>query len=119
MNVREHRRVNKKMNNREKLARYDTQTRRKTRQKHNTICVGHHYAQTLRYMLYCYPNDCTGTVNNIYLHNFPNSVFDKNRSVNKFGDTFFYMNIIHIKTDINYIPFPGTDQYQTYSYVVI
>jgi hypothetical protein len=68
-------------------------------------------------MLYCYPNDCTGTVNNIYLHNFPNSVFDKNRSVNKFGDTFVYMNIIHIKTDINYIPFPGTDQYQKYSYV--
>ena len=30
------------MDNPEKLA---TQ-RRKTRQKHNTICVGHHYAQT-------------------------------------------------------------------------
>jgi hypothetical protein len=47
------------MNNREKLATYDTQRLRKTRQKHNTICVGHHYAQTLRYMLYCYPNDST------------------------------------------------------------
>jgi hypothetical protein len=28
---------------------------------------------------------------------FPKSVFDKNRSVSKFGDIFFYMNIIHIQ----------------------
>jgi hypothetical protein len=43
----------------------------------------------------------------------------KNRSVSKFGDVFFYMNIIHIKTGINYIHFSGTDQYQKYSYMVI
>jgi hypothetical protein len=57
-------------------------------------------------------------MNNIYLHNFPKFVFDKNRSVSKFGDIFFYMNIIHIKTGINYIHFPGTDQYQKYSYML-
>jgi uncharacterized DUF497 family protein len=36
------------MNNPKKLATYGTQSRRrrKTKQKHNTICVGHHYAQT-------------------------------------------------------------------------
>jgi hypothetical protein len=33
------------MNNPEKLATQDTR-RRQTKQKHNTLCVGHHYAQT-------------------------------------------------------------------------
>jgi len=33
------------MDNSEKLATYCTQDR-KTKQEHNTICVGHHYAQT-------------------------------------------------------------------------
>ena len=32
------------MGNSEKLATYGTQER-KTKQKHNTICIGHHYAQ--------------------------------------------------------------------------
>jgi len=33
------------MDNSERLATYGTQDR-KTKQKHNTICVEHHYAQT-------------------------------------------------------------------------
>jgi hypothetical protein len=33
-----------KVDNTEKLSAYDTQDRDK--QKHNTICVGHHYIQT-------------------------------------------------------------------------
>jgi hypothetical protein len=45
INVREYRRGNKKKDNPEKLANWYTR-RRKTKQKHNTICVGHHYAQT-------------------------------------------------------------------------
>jgi hypothetical protein len=32
------------MGNSENLATYGTQDR-KTKQKHNTICIGHHYAQ--------------------------------------------------------------------------
>jgi hypothetical protein len=31
------------MDNREKLVTQGTQDERKTKQKHNTICVGHHY----------------------------------------------------------------------------
>ena len=36
------------MNNLEKLTTLGTQytKRRQTKQKHNTICVGHHYTQT-------------------------------------------------------------------------
>ena len=47
MYVRENRRGQSKMDNPEKLATLGTQDtrRRKTKQKHNTICVGHHYAQ--------------------------------------------------------------------------
>ena len=41
INVREYRRGNKKMDNPEKLATEGTQD--ETKQKHNTICVGHHY----------------------------------------------------------------------------
>ena len=33
------------MDNPEKLATQVTQDEEKTKQKHNTICVGHHYAQ--------------------------------------------------------------------------
>jgi hypothetical protein len=33
-----------KMDNPEKLATLDTR-RRQTQQKHNTVCVGHHYTQ--------------------------------------------------------------------------
>jgi hypothetical protein len=36
------------MDNPEKLATYGITRRRKTKQKHNTICVGHHYVQTNR-----------------------------------------------------------------------
>ena len=36
------------MGNSEKLATYGTQER-KTKQKHNTICIGHHYAQANSY----------------------------------------------------------------------
>ena len=31
------------MDNPEKLETYDIQDEKKTKQKHNTICVGHHY----------------------------------------------------------------------------
>jgi len=34
------------MDNPEKLATYGTQDDEKAKQKHNTICLGHHYAQT-------------------------------------------------------------------------
>ena len=34
------------MDNPQKLATMGTQDTRKTKQKHNTICVGHHYMQT-------------------------------------------------------------------------
>jgi len=34
------------MDNPEKLATYGTQKRRQTKQKHNTIRIGHHYPQT-------------------------------------------------------------------------
>jgi len=36
------------LDNPEKLATYDTQARRKTKQKLNTICVRHHYAQNVK-----------------------------------------------------------------------
>ena len=50
MYVRENRRGQSKMDNPEKLATLGTQDtrRRKTKQKHNTICVGHPYTQTNR-----------------------------------------------------------------------
>jgi hypothetical protein len=40
--------VQSRMDNPEKLATLDTQgtKRRQTKQKHNTTCVGHHYAHT-------------------------------------------------------------------------
>jgi hypothetical protein len=40
--------ANKNEQSKETGATYGTQSRRrrKTKQKHNTICVGHHYAQT-------------------------------------------------------------------------
>jgi hypothetical protein len=44
MNVREYQRGNKKGESRETVNIGYTR-RRKTKQKHNTICVGHHYAQ--------------------------------------------------------------------------
>jgi hypothetical protein len=34
------------MDNPKKLAAYGTQDEDKQNQRHNTICVGHHYAQT-------------------------------------------------------------------------
>jgi hypothetical protein len=34
-----------KMSNPKKLETYGTQEENKTKQKHNTICIGHHYAQ--------------------------------------------------------------------------
>ena len=34
------------MDNPEKLARYGTQDEDKSKQKHNTICFGHHYTHT-------------------------------------------------------------------------
>ena len=40
-----------KKDNPEKLATQDY-VQRKTKQKHNTICVGHHYAQTNRNNVY-------------------------------------------------------------------
>ena len=45
INAREYRRGPLKMENQEKLATLGTQDD-KTNQKHNTICVGHHYEQT-------------------------------------------------------------------------
>ena len=35
-----------KIDNRKKLATQVAQDEEKTKQKHNTICVGHHYMQT-------------------------------------------------------------------------
>ena len=70
MNVREHRRVKNEQSREPGNIGY-TKTK-KNKKKTKTIYVGHHYAQTLRYLLYCYPNDCTGTMNNIYLQNFQN-----------------------------------------------
>ena len=46
MNVREYRRNNKKIDNRENLVTHGTQDEERKHQKHNTICVGHHCAQT-------------------------------------------------------------------------
>ena len=47
-NVRENQKGQSRMDNPEKLTTLGTQNtrRRQTKQKHNTICVEHHYAQT-------------------------------------------------------------------------
>jgi hypothetical protein len=47
------------MDNPEKLATLGTQDtkRRQAKQKHNTICVGHHYTQTNCYITNCIRNE--------------------------------------------------------------
>jgi hypothetical protein len=34
--------------------------RRKTKQKHNALCVGHHYMPTISYLNYLYSDNCMG-----------------------------------------------------------
>jgi len=47
LNVREYRRINQKWTIQRNWQHMVHKTRRrKTKQKHNTICVGHHYTQT-------------------------------------------------------------------------
>ena len=51
INVREYRRDNQKMDNPEKNRQLRVHKTKKTKQKHNTICVGHHYTQTNTYIV--------------------------------------------------------------------